>query len=111
MTTLNKISGFVVGQYGVAVELQVVNSAGNAEDISGYTGINVVLISPDRRTALEFTGTFTTDGSDGKIQFTPTSGNTLDRPGIWNGQIELTAVSTLALTVPFEAQVEARLGT
>lgn len=109
MPTLNKISGFVVGQFGQPIELQTVDSTGDAEPIDGYTGINVVLCSPDRQTTLEFTGAFSTDGADGKFQFTPTSLNTFDRQGIWQGQVEFTDTGVLSMTVPFEAQVEPKL--
>jgi hypothetical protein len=110
MATLNKIEGLVVGQYGTAVELQVVDSDGNAEPIDSYTGITVVLRSQDWKTSLEFTGAFSTDGTDGKLVFTPTSGNTFDRSGTWNGQVEFTATSILAMTVPFEAEVAPKIG-
>lgn len=109
MPTLNKISGFVVGQYGQPVELQVVDSDGNPEPIDGYTGINVVLCSPDRKITLEYTGAFSTDGTDGKLQFTPTSVSTFDRRGTWLGQVELTATGVLALTMDFEAEVAPKL--
>lgn len=110
MTTLNRIEGLVVGQYGSPIELQTVDSSGSALPIDSYTGITVVMRSPDWKTAVEFTGSFSTDGTDGKFQFTPTSNNTFDRPGTWIGQAELTATSVLALTMPFEAIVEPKLG-
>lgn len=109
-TTLNKISGLVVSQYGTPIELQIVGSDGIAEDMSAYTGITVVTVSENAQVVKSFTGSFSTTGTDGKIIFTPSSSNTFDRQGTWQGQVEFSDTGALVLTVPFEVIVEPKLG-
>jgi hypothetical protein len=109
MTTLNRITGIVVGQYGSAIPLTIVDDDGQVVDVSSYTGITVRLISPDARTTLEFTGAEVGDGTDGEISFTPTSSNTFDRDGTWEGQVQFTATGILVLTVIFEMEVEKKI--
>jgi hypothetical protein len=109
MTTLNKITGLVTGQYGTAVTLTVVDDEGIAIDVSAYTGISVKALSPDARTTLTFTGDFVTTGTDGQIEFTPTSNNTFDRDGTWRAQVQFTATSILTLTVIFEMEVDQKI--
>lgn len=109
MAELNKIKGLVVGQYGESVSLTVVDKNGNAVDISTYTsGIAVVLRDPKSLKTITFSGSFVTDGTDGKVRFTPTSGD-LDRPGTWEGQISLTKAGTVARTRVFDVEVEKAL--
>jgi hypothetical protein len=109
MATLNKITGLVKGQYGSSIPLTVVDDEGNVIDLSSYTGITIRTISPDARTTLEFTGAFVSDGTDGEISFTPTSSNTFDRDGTWEGQVQFTASGILVLTVIFEMEVEKKI--
>lgn len=109
MATLNKITGLVVGQFGTSIPLTVVDDDGNAIDVSSYTGITVKALSPDARTILSFTGAFVDDGSDGEISFSPSSGNTFDRDGTWEGQVQFTAGGILALTVIFKMEVDKKL--
>ena len=109
MTTLNSVTGLVKGQYGSSIVLTVVDDEGIAIDLSSYTGITIRALSPDARTTLEFTGAFVGDGSDGQISFTPTSSNTFDRDGTWEGQVQFTASGILVLTVIFEMEVEKKI--
>ena len=109
MTTLNSVSGLVKGQYGSSIVLTVVDDEGIVIDLSSYTGITIRALSPDARTTLEFTGAFVVDGTDGQISFTPTSNNTFDRDGTWEGQVQFTASGILVLTVIFEMEVEKKI--
>ena len=43
------------------------------------------------------------------ISFTPTSNNTFDRDGTWEGQVQFTASGILVLTVIFEMEVEKKI--
>jgi len=42
---------------------------GNVVDISGATDMNFVVLKPDRTTRMDVDATFTTDGTDGKMQY------------------------------------------
>lgn len=109
MTTLNKVTGLVAGQYGSAVPLTVVDDEGTAIDISSYTGITVKALSPDGRTTLSFTGSLVGGGTGGQFSFTPTSSNTFDRDGTWEGQVQFTATNILVPTVIFEMEVAKKI--
>lgn len=108
MSTINKVSGLVVGQYGVAVPLTVVDDEGIAIDLAAYTAVNVRSISPDARTTLQFTGSITSS-SGGGISFTPGSSNTFDRDGTWKSQAQFSDTGVLALSVIFEMEVEGKI--
>lgn len=109
MTTLNKILGLVVGQFGTAITLQVVDDDGLVVNLSSYTGVTVRAVSPDAKTTLSFTGTLVGGGTGGQFSFTPASGNTFDRDGTWQGQVQFTAASVLTLTVVFEMEIDKKL--
>jgi hypothetical protein len=109
MAELNKIRGLVVGQYGESISLTVVDKNGSTVDISTYTsGITVTFRDPKSLKTVAFTGTFVTDGTDGKVKFTPATGD-LDRPGMWEGQIALEKASAVALTRVFEVEIDKAL--
>ncbi len=108
MTTLNRITGVVAGEYGTKIIVPVVDKDGNALPLTSYTGVTVKALSPDHQTLLTFTGTIE-DAANGLVSFTPTSTNYFTRDGTWLGQIRLTAASVLAPTVPFEIPVESLL--
>ena len=109
MAAQNKITGLVVGQYGASVPLTIVDDDGIAIDLSTYTGISIKARSPDARTTLSFTGALVGGGTGGQITFTPAVGNTFDRDGAWEGQIQFTKASVLALTVLFKMEVEKKI--
>jgi hypothetical protein len=109
MASLNKVTGIVAGQYGSSIQLQVVDDEGNAIDISSYTGITIRALSPDARTTLSFTGAKVGGGTNGEFSFTPASGNTFDRDGTWEAQVQFTAGGILVLTVIFEMEVEKKI--
>lgn len=110
MAEINKITGIVVGQFGEAISLTVVNKLGTAVDISSYTtSISVTIRDPLTLTSRTYSGSFVTDGTDGKIQFTPSAGD-IDRPGVWEGQIKLEKASAIAITRVFTIEVDKRLG-
>lgn len=109
MAEINKISGIVVGQYGEAIVLTVVDKNGVAIDVSSYsTSINVTLRDPYTLKTLSYSASFVTDGTDGQIQFTPVAGD-IDRAGVWEGQIKLEKVSAVALTQIFSIEIEKKL--
>lgn len=109
MAEIGKIKGLVVGQYGEAIILTVVDKNGTAVDVSAYTtSITVTLRDPYTLKTVSSTGSFVTSGTDGKIQFTPASGE-IDRAGTWEGQIKLEKASAIALTSIFDVEIERKL--
>lgn len=109
MADINKISGIVVGQYGDAITLTIVDKNGAAVDISAYTtSLSVTLRDPYTLKTVSYTATFVTDGTNGQIRFTPSSGD-IDRPGIWEGQVKMEKVSAIAKTNVFEVNIEKSL--
>lgn len=109
MTTLNKITGVVTGEYGTARTLTVVDDDGNVVDLSAFTTVVVRAMSPDAATTLSFTGSLVSSGVNGQLTFTPSSGNTFTRDGTWEGQIQLGDTGVLNLTVPFQFIVEKQI--
>jgi len=70
---------------GLDVIITDVDEDGNARDISAATTKDVILKSPQTNTVVTKTGTFTTDGTDGKFQYT-TVEDDLDETGLWEVQ-------------------------
>lgn len=70
--------------YGTVLKINVVKSDGTTQDISGATSILFFLEKPNEA-IITRTGTLTTNGSDGLIQYTVASGD-LDMIGIWSIQ-------------------------
>lgn len=109
MATRNKITGIIVGQYGTIITLQAVDKDGNVVSLANYTGVTVRALSPDARTTLSFTGSIVGDGTSGQFTITPTSNNTFDRDGTWEGQAQFTGSGVLDLTVIFEIEIEKKI--
>jgi len=87
---LNLIENIIVGEYGAPVFLQLVDGKSDPIDISSYTTREVLLRSPDSLKTITYTAPLFFTGEDGKIYFTPASGD-IDREGEWTGMIRLTA--------------------
>ena len=109
MTQIGYIRGLVVGQYGNPIPLTVVNKLGTAVDISGYSSAVVTIRDPNDLKTVQYAGSFITDGTDGRIRFTPEAGD-IDRSGEWSGQIKLAASGLEDYTQPFILNVERKLG-
>jgi hypothetical protein len=108
---INVIKGIVAGQYGSPIRLVIVDSDGDPIDISSYTtGKTVFLREPFANKTVSFIATYVTNGVDGELQFTPTSGD-LDRPGKWEGQIKLATASAAVYTAVFEFNVDKKIAT
>ena len=71
--------------YGTVLRALVQNSAGVAENVSSATDIYFYLAKPNADTILTKSGQFTTDGSDGYIEYTTVSGD-IDMVGVWSIQ-------------------------
>jgi hypothetical protein len=83
MTTLH------VGDYGATLEMTIEEDDA-AVDISGATTIQIKLKAPDGR-LLNKTATLSSDGSDGKMNYTLQQGD-LSVPGKWRWQGYLAGV-------------------
>lgn len=109
MAELNKIRGLVVGQYGTPITITVTDSDGVAVDLSSYSPFTVTLRDPTDSKTIQYTAEFVTSGTDGKLKFTPASGD-IDIDGIWHGQIKLQKANVVEYTQTFEVTVERNLG-
>lgn len=96
------IANVVVGNFGTKIVLTMVDGDGTVVDVSSYTGtLTVTFTKPDSAGTQAFTLTFNTDGTDGKLKFTPASGE-IDTKGEWNGTVELKVGATVvARSAPF----------
>jgi len=104
------LKGLVVGSYGQTCSVTLKDFDGTAQDVSAYTGTNyVVFRSPDSRKTIVCTASFYTDGSDAIITWSFSSGDPLDRQGLWSAQVELNCSSALAKSYPFNCEVEKEL--
>jgi hypothetical protein len=109
MTEIGYIKGLVVGQYGEPLSLTIVNKLGVAVPVSEYSGILITLRDPHDLKTLSYAGQFVSDGSDGRVKFTPGSGD-IDRDGTWTGQVTFTKSGAQALSQTFKLIVERNLG-
>jgi hypothetical protein len=77
------------GDIGTVFELTITETTGTVVDVSTATSKSILFQKPDK-TKVSKTATFTTDGSDGKIQYTAVDGD-IDTIGEWSmqGYVEL----------------------
>jgi len=96
-TSVAKLKGMVVGEFGKSFILTCKDLAGTVQNISSYTGTkNVSFRSPKSNKEVTVTLSFSTDGSDGKVAGSFASGD-LSESGDWVGTVEL-RISTTTLT-------------
>ena len=79
------------GDIGTVFQFTVKDQDGTAVDISSQTTMNILFIKPDG-TTLTKAGSFTTDGINGKFDYTILSGE-LDTVGNWKWQAEIVITS------------------
>jgi len=69
------IPGVVAGDFGVTTFIvRFVDTDGSNVDISSYTTLQI-LLAPANGSTTTFTAAFTTDGTDGRIQYQTVTGN------------------------------------
>lgn len=73
-----------VGDIGTVFKIKITDDAGLALNISAATTLKIIFLKPNKE-RLEKTATFSTDGTDGYIQYSTIAGD-LDRPGAWKIQ-------------------------
>ena len=104
--TIQPVLGVVVGSYGQGITITIVNEDGVAQDVSGYTTITIVGLSPDERTTKTATADYATanNGTDGKISFSWADGD-IKRSGTWKIQAEFSKVGEVFKTYYGEMDV------
>ena len=80
------------GDWGTILRVTIKEN-GSAVDVSSATVKNIILTPPGNGVEIVKAASFTTDGSDGKIQYTIEQGLTDGEPGIWHicARIEMPA--------------------
>jgi len=76
------------GDFGHVFEITFVDSDGDAIDISAANTLQIYMRN-NAGTVDTHTAGFTTDGTDGKIDYTTVSGD-IDTPGLWQIQGHVT---------------------
>ena len=109
ITTPIILRGLVVGEYGKTNAVTLKDFAGVVQNVSSYTSLIVISSSPDGKKKLNSTGAFATDGADGVVTWSYTSGVFCDRPGLWLGQAQLSKTGELSKTYCFEMEVDKSL--
>lgn len=110
VTEIDKIKGLVVGQGGEALQFTVVDSDGNAVDISSFNStLTAYLRDQYGLITKNYTLTFVGAGTDGQVKFTPTAGD-IDRAGVWLLQFKLTKTGVVRYVGPAEVYVSPALG-
>lgn len=77
-----------VGDIGT-VFIVTIKEGGVVKPISAATGMEFVFERPDK-TSFVKDGVWTTDGTDGKVEYTTEDGTILDQAGQWDFQVVLT---------------------
>jgi hypothetical protein len=96
---------FFVGDFGLAINIRVVDSAGNGVPLNGATATEYELEDPDRNVST-VTASFVTDGTDGRLTYVLQSGD-LNEVGVWKVRAKITeGASKQFHTERFEFPVE-----
>lgn len=109
MTNVPLLKGLVVSEFGKVQSVTCEDFEGAAQDISTYTGIDVVCRSPDGKKTVTSTGAFVTTGTDGNVAWSFTSSSYLDRPGIWESQVVLRKTNYKSKSYIFDCEVDKAL--
>ncbi len=108
MAIANKLENISVGDFGITYTLTLKDSTGTVQDISSYTTRKVHFTSENKIKTFTRTATFTTDGTNGKLDFNFADGN-LDQAGVWKGQVELSKSGAKVNSVEFDVVVGSRI--
>ena len=94
-----------VDDFGQVVKLRIVQDK-TAVDISSYTTRVFVLRDPDGTAATE-TATFSSDGTDGYLQYTIADGD-IDAAGPWSASARISQVDVELTSAPVSFHVSPR---
>jgi hypothetical protein len=101
----NLIENVIVGEYGYPVFLHLVDENNDDVNLTSYDILQVLLRTPDDLKTVTYTATLFSDGTDGKIYFTPATTD-LDRAGTWKGMVKLTDTGVnVTKSQPFDMEV------
>ena len=101
------LKGLTENDYGTVIEVEV-QEDGVAAEISGFTTLEIIFLSPDG-TLKTRTAAFQTDGSDGIIEYTLVTGD-LNQSGEWQLQVHLAnATQDVRSSPPLPFRVGVRL--
>ncbi len=92
---------FSIGDFGLALEITVVDRLGVADDISDGTTLEMHLTDPDEVTTV-YTATFTNSGTDGNIQYVIADATVLSKAGQWSYRASIAAPTRTFRTVPVD---------
>lgn len=81
--------GIHLNDIGTVIQITITNCAGTAIDISNATDIDFIFKKPSG-TSITRTGAFSTDGTDGVVEYTLIAGD-MDEVGTWKIQVNITA--------------------
>jgi hypothetical protein len=96
-----------VSDVGTVFLVTIMDSSSPVDLSTGVSASNVILFLKPDRTTFSASATFTTDGTDGKIQYITSSSSILDQSGGWhiganvntaNGKWTATALPFTVLT-------------
>lgn len=98
-----------VGDVGTVIRLTI-EDGGSAVDVSSASTKQIILLSPTQgATALTKTASFTTDGTDGRIEYATVAGD-IDVPGWWKVQAKVVLSSGTWSSTPVRFRVRSNLG-
>ena len=96
-----------VGDYGWVIKQRALDQNGAVQDISGFTTAKQFYIRAPDGTIVAKTGTFTSDGTDGYLQYTVES-DLIDAAGTWEAQMRIQSGSAVLSGTPVEYTAKAR---
>lgn len=100
-------ASITAGDVGTVIRYTIKDQDGVVVDISTATTKQIILRSPAGK-KLTKTATFTTSGTDGKIQYSTQAGD-IDTPGVWSRQAKIVLPGgtfyTDILTFPVEVNL------
>ncbi len=80
------------GDIGLTIRLTI-DDDGTVRNISGQSALLIYLTKPNNGNVLTKTGSLTSDGTDGKLEYVTVDGD-LDTPGEWTAQGHVTESSS-----------------
>lgn len=89
------LANIISGDYGQVIQLTVLDTdTGEAGDVSGYAASQSMVFRDPSGNDGTKVAAFTTDGSDGLVQYTLVDGD-IDEDGNWNVRVILTSASAV----------------
>lgn len=103
------LKGIVVGEWGINNTIVLKDFDGVIQDVSSYTTKSFSFRSPDSKKTITATGYYTSDGSNGSVYWAFSSGNPIDREGLWEGQLALSKTGVVKKSYIFRVDAQKEL--